>query len=272
MATASSDEDGRYEILEPAFGRQLAMDVFAALPPAHPMVALVELDVTLALARIEALRAAGTRVSLFSFVVRSIAVAISEHPDMNLMRHRRRLIRFEDVDVSVPVEVQTPVGKFPREVVLRRAHTRTPTELYAEIDAARTHHDRTGDARDEDGWPRLLLRVLRFTPRVLRLAIMGRVMRNAFLVKRRAGTTLVTSVGKFASISGFAFTWTTGPRATAFAIGGVVDKPWLMQDGHIGQRSVLPVAIIVNHDLIDGAPAARFATRLQAMIEGAEGL
>ena len=271
MATQTSEDDGRYEIVEPAFARQLSMDVFDALPPSHPMVALVEFDVTAALARIEALRAEGTRVSLFSFVVRSIAVAIAEHPDMNQIRHRSGLVRFEDVDVNVPVEVQTPDGKFPREIVLRRAHTRSAAELYAEIEAARRQHDRTGDVRHEDGWPRLLTRTLRFVPRPLRVSMMRQFMRNAFLVKRRTGTTLVTSVGKFASISGFAFTFSTGPRATAFAVGGVVDKPWL-RDGKTEQRSVLPVSIMVNHDLVDGAPAARFATRLQTIIETAEGL
>ena len=271
MAVTSSKEDGRYEVVEPAFDRQLAMDVFDALPPSHPMFGLAELDVTAPLARIEVLRAAGTRVSLFAFLVRCVAVAISEHPDMNTMRHGRRLIRFEDVDVNVPVEVQTPDGKFPREVVLRRAQNRSAEELYAEIDAARRHHDRTGDVKDEDGWPRPLLRVLRHTPRPLRLAIMRRFMRNAFLVKRRTGTTSLTSVGKFASVSGFVFTFSTGPRATLFAIGGVVEKPWL-HEGRVVQRSVLPISIAINHDLVDGAPAARFAIRLKAMIEAAEGL
>lgn len=271
MAASTSNEDGRYEVLEPAFDRQLAMDVFDALPASHPMVALVELDVSVPLERIAALREAGTRVSLFSFVVRSIAVAIAEHPDMNLMRHGKRMIRFEDVDVTVPVEVQTSKGKFPRELVLRRAHTKSPVELYAEIEAARVRHDRTGTRKRNDGWPRPLMAVLKYTPRMLRLAIMSRIMRSPFLVKRHNGTTLVTSVGKFASISGFAFTFSTGPRATAFAVGGVVDKP-RVHEGRIEPRSVLPIALMFNHDLVDGGPAARFATRLQAIIESGEGL
>lgn len=271
MATTGSETDGRYEIVEPAFDRQLAMDVFDALPPSHPMFGLAELDVTVPLARIEAMRAAGTRVSLFAFLVRSIAVAIGEHPEMNAMRHGRRLVRFEDVDVDVPVEVQTPEGKFPRQVVLRRAQDRSAAELYAEIEAARSHHDRTGDVRREDGWPRPLLRALKLTPRTLRLAIMRRFMRNAFLVKRRTGTTSVTSVGKFASASGFVFTFSTGPRATLFAVGGVEEKPRL-HEGRIEPRPVLSLSIMINHDLVDGAPAARFASRLKAMIEAGVGL
>jgi pyruvate/2-oxoglutarate dehydrogenase complex dihydrolipoamide acyltransferase (E2) component len=264
-------DDGQYEIYSPPLDRQLAMEAFAALPATHPMVALLEFDVTRAEAAIEAMQRGGLRVSLFAFLVRSIAVAIAEHPDLNLVRHGRRLVRFDDVDVSVPVEVRTPNGKFPREIVLRRAQHRTPAELYAEIEAARERHDERGETSDEDRWARRMFRVLRFVPSFARIGFMRMIMRNAFTIKRRSGTTLVTSVGKFASIPGYAFTLTTGPRAAAFAIGGVFPRPAAV-DGRIEQRRVVPIALMINHDLVDGAPAARFARRLQALVESADEL
>ena len=264
-------DTGRFEIFQPKFERQLAIDAFAALPPSHPMVALLELDVTDPLDAIAGLRRGGTRVSLFAFLVRSIAVAIAEHPDLNLIRHGRRLVRFEDVDVSVPVEVTTPDGKFPREIVIRRAHLQSPAEIYATIEAARTLHQETGSTSAEDRWSRRLMHALRFVPAFIRRRLMRVFMRNAFTVKRRAGTTLVTSVGKFASIPGFAFTFSTGPRAAAFAVGGVVEKPCVV-GGRIEARSVLSLSIMINHDLLDGAPAARFAARLRTLVESGAGL
>lgn len=81
---------GQFEVVVPSLDRQLAMDAFAALPDGHPMVGLLELDVTEALGAIDRLRDQGQRVSLFSFLVRAIAVAISEHPDLNLVRHLLR--------------------------------------------------------------------------------------------------------------------------------------------------------------------------------------
>ncbi|MCA9711651.1 MAG: 2-oxo acid dehydrogenase subunit E2 [Myxococcales bacterium] len=265
------EPDGPFEIFRPKFERQLAMDAFAALPSGHPMVALLELDVTLALDAIAALRRDGTRVSLFSFLVRSIAVAIAEHPDLNLVRHGRRLVRFEDVDVSVPVEVMTPDGHFPREIVIRRAHQRSPAEIYAAIEAARVRYRKTGSASAEDRWPRHVMHLLRLFPRFVRVGLMRLLMRSAFTVKRRAGTTLVTSVGKFAAIPGFAFTFSTGPRAAVFAIGSVVEKPWIVAD-RVEPRSILGLSIMVDHDLVDGAPAARFAARLRQLVESGAGL
>ncbi len=235
------------------------------------MTALLELDVTDTLSAIERLKQEGTRVSLFAFVVRSIAVAISEHPDLNLVCHGKNCVRFDDVDVSVPIEVSTEEGNLPRNVVLRRAHRRSPADLFAELEEARHRHGRTGEVGDEDRRTQRMMRLFSWMPRFVRLAVMRLLMRNAFTIKKMAGTTLVTSVGKFAAIPGFVFTFATGPRAATFALGSVVDKPWINQ-GRVTVRSVLALSIIVNHDLVDGAPAARFARRLQQLIETGEGL
>jgi pyruvate/2-oxoglutarate dehydrogenase complex dihydrolipoamide acyltransferase (E2) component len=262
---------GKFILFQPSADRRFSMDAFAALPPSHLMVALLEIDVTDAQAAIQTLRAGGTRVSLFSFLVHAIAVAISEHPDMNLVLHGKKLVRFEDVDVSVPVEVTTPEGRFPREVVLRQAHKKSAPELFAELAAAREQNVQRGQLGEEDRWNRGTIRVLRWMPAALRISILRWFMASAFRIKRHAGTTAVTSIGKFASIPGFAFTFTTGPRAATFAIGSVVEKP-CVHDRDIRARSILSLSIMVNHDLVDGGPAARFATRLQQLIQSAEGL
>jgi pyruvate/2-oxoglutarate dehydrogenase complex dihydrolipoamide acyltransferase (E2) component len=267
----TADLIGRYETIVPSIDRQLAMDAFDALPSGHPMIGLLELDVTEALARIAEMRRRGERVSLFSFVLRCIAVAIAEHPDMNLVRHGRRLVRFDDVDVSVPVEVQTDHGKFPREVVVRRAQDMSASQIFAVLEEAQSRHAKSGELGAEDRWVRRLTRAVRWLPRFLRIALVRLIVRDAFRIKARAGTTLVTSVGKFAAIPGHSFTFTTGPRAAAFVVGSAVDKPWA-HEGRVAVRSVLSLSIVVDHDLVDGAPVARFATRLSALVEGAEGL
>jgi pyruvate/2-oxoglutarate dehydrogenase complex dihydrolipoamide acyltransferase (E2) component len=265
------DRDGPFAVFRPPFERQLAMDAFAALPANHLMVALLELDVTDAVAAIEARQRTGVRTSLFAFLVRSIAVAISQHPDLNLVRHGTKLVRFADVDVSVPVEVTTPQGSFPRELVLRQAQRRSADDLYAELETARERFRHSGATGAEDRWFRRTMAALRWVPGFVRIAAIRLFMRSAFRIKRSAGTTLVTSVGKFAAIPGFAFTFSTGPRAAAFAVGSVVAKPWVHQ-GQVCVRSVVAVSIMVNHDLVDGAPAARFASRLKELIESADGL
>ena len=48
-------------------------------------------------------------------------------------------------------------------------------------------------------------------------------------------------------------------------------KPGVV-DGHIAIREYLSLTISLNHDLIDGAPAARFTERLKDLIENGYGL
>jgi chloramphenicol O-acetyltransferase len=267
-----NDKDcGGYAVVRPSADRQFAMDAYAALPPAHLMIGLVEFDVTEAAASIARMQRQGTRLSMFAYVLRSIAVAIGEHPDLNLVQHGKCLVRFDDVDVAVPIEVTTAEGKYPRQVVVRGAQRQTPAEIYACLAQAKRHHEVAGDLGREDRWTRRMMQVFGWMPRLLRIRAARLFLRSAFTIKRRAGTTLVTSIGKFAATPGFSFSFTTGPRAAAFAVGSVVQKPWLHR-GRIAVRSVLSLSIMVNHDLVDGAPAARFTRRLQQIIETGEGL
>lgn len=262
---------GPHAVIDPSSDRRFSMEVFSALPPSHLMIALLEIDVTRAIEVVETMRGRGERISLFAFLVHAIAATIAEHPDMNLVRHGRRFVRFADVDVAVPIEVRTPDGHSPHQVVLRRAHTKSAAELFAEIEAAKASHVTRGATGSEDAWNRRSMAGLGFLPRWARLAMLRGVMRSAHRIKERAGTTLVTSVGKFASIPGFVFTHTTGPRAATFAVGGVVDKPWA-HEGTIALRKIQSLSIMIDHDLVDGGPAARFARRLVDRVERAEGL
>ena len=54
-------------------------------------------------------------------------------------------------------------------------------------------------------------------------------------------------------------------------VGGIGEKPGVV-DGHIAIRDYLSLTLSFNHDLIDGTPAARFATRLKDLIESGYGL
>jgi pyruvate/2-oxoglutarate dehydrogenase complex dihydrolipoamide acyltransferase (E2) component len=50
-------------------------------------------------------------------------------------------------------------------------------------------------------------------------------------------------------------------------LGGIAKRPDLV-NGQLENRQMLCVTISVDHDLVDGAPAARFAHTLKELIEG----
>jgi pyruvate/2-oxoglutarate dehydrogenase complex dihydrolipoamide acyltransferase (E2) component len=54
-------------------------------------------------------------------------------------------------------------------------------------------------------------------------------------------------------------------------VGGIGEKPGVV-DGHIAIREYLSLTISFDHDMIDGAPAARFTQRLKDLVESGYGL
>jgi pyruvate/2-oxoglutarate dehydrogenase complex dihydrolipoamide acyltransferase (E2) component len=55
------------------------------------------------------------------------------------------------------------------------------------------------------------------------------------------------------------------------AVGGVSRKPGV-HEGEIAIREYLDLTVSVDHDVVDGAPAARFVQAFRALLEAAHGL
>ncbi|MEX1366051.1 MAG: 2-oxo acid dehydrogenase subunit E2 [Nannocystaceae bacterium] len=267
----TEDLIGTYEVRRLSSRRRMTIDGFDAVSPGHRIMGLMELDVTRADARIEAMRRAGQRVSRFAFMVACIATALDEHRELNAIRSGRKLLRFDDVDVNMSIELPTPDGPYPHPLVIRRASTKSATEIYAEIEAARQRHSVAENVSPGNRSVERAMRWLGLLPRFLRLWVLRRVVAAPLAVKRWSGTTFVTSVGKFASAPGFVIPFAAGPMAVSFALGSVVDKP-VLRGEDLRNHAFLALTVIVNHDLVDGGPAARFAHRLQQLVESAAGL
>ena len=54
-------------------------------------------------------------------------------------------------------------------------------------------------------------------------------------------------------------------------LGGIVERPAL-EGGVLVNREVLPVTLASDHDIVDGAPLARFAARLRELVESGYGV
>jgi pyruvate/2-oxoglutarate dehydrogenase complex dihydrolipoamide acyltransferase (E2) component len=54
-------------------------------------------------------------------------------------------------------------------------------------------------------------------------------------------------------------------------VGGIAERPALV-DGKVESHEYLSVTLNFDHDIIDGAPAARFTQQLSDLIESAYGL
>jgi hypothetical protein len=53
---------------------------------------------------------------------------------------------------------------------------------------------------------------------------------------------------------------------------GIATRPMFVADGTVQPREYLSLTVSVNHDVVDGAPAARFVQRLKELLESGCGL
>jgi len=88
--------------------------------------------------------------------------------------------------------------------------------------------------------------------------------------KKYVGTVGITAVGMFGEGAGWGIPPAT-KHTLMITVGGIGVKPGVV-DGHIASREYLSLAISFDHDMIDGAPAARFTERLKDLIESGYGL
>ena len=154
--------------------------------------------------------------------------------------------------------------KFVVPHIVRAANRKTFRELHDEIRAAR----RAEMKNVRKQFPFLFLPAVLYRPFLWAFGWIGR--RCPRLWKTTVGTVEISAVGMFGTGAG----WGIPPApATALivTVGGIGEKPAVV-DGHITVREYLSLTISVDHDIVDGAPAARFIQRLKELIESANGL
>ena len=228
----------------------------------HIIHVLTEVDVTTPRQVIQEQKTRGEEpLSFTAFIAACLGKAVDENKAVQAYRKgRNQLVLFEDVDINIPVEHEVEGHKFPLVYIVRAANRKTAWQIHHEIRAFQKLH-----ASNVLPIPRLVQR----WPGLLLLG--GRVLlRSPFYRKRSGGTCGLTAVGMFGKDSGWGI-----PYATLFSlfltVGSISEKPGVV-DGQIAIREYLSLTISFDHDIIDGAPAARFTERLKELIESGFGL
>jgi pyruvate/2-oxoglutarate dehydrogenase complex dihydrolipoamide acyltransferase (E2) component len=106
-------------------------------------------------------------------------------------------------------------------------------------------------------------------PGFARRAFLWALFKNPQRLKQYYGTVLVTSIGLFGTGGGWGIP--VPNHSLQLTLGGIGAKPGVLE-GRIEVREYLSVTVSFDHDVIDGAPAARFVQRLKERIESGYGL
>ncbi|MFC6940660.1 2-oxo acid dehydrogenase subunit E2 [Salinirubellus sp. GCM10025818] len=256
-----SDRGDRIEPFSPR--RRGTVDYMRAAGRRSNVHGLVEFDVTEARQRIRTIEEeTGEQLSFTAFLVCCLARAIDDHPHINAYRDwRGRVHVFDDVDVNVLVETTVDGERLGVPHVVRGANERSVQSIHDEIRTAQESPDPTALS----GLGRMALRL----PGSVRRLVWRLPQWFPRQWKDVAGTVAVTSVGMFGRGGG----WAVSPTnyTLQLTIGGISRKPRLV-DGELTTREFLDLTVTFDHDVVDGAPAARFVRRLGELVEDAHGI
>lgn len=203
----------------------------------------------------------GERLSVTAFVITCLARAIAEYPNLNAFRKGSKLILLDDVTISCLVEREIAGEKVPEPFGIQAAQTKTYRQIHGEIRAAQRQGEDGIGGLSGTTW-------VRFIPGFLLRTFIRVASRNIRMMKR-FGAVGVTAVGMFGN-EAFWCIPLSGATVTV-TVGGIVERPCI-SDGRIEAREHLCLTVTFNHDIVDGAPAARFLKRFSELLRGGEPL
>lgn len=255
-------KQARRTLLPYSRARRAAQDLSVAQRK-HLIHGLLEADVTLARSLMRQYQAlTGTMLSFTAFVIACVGRAVDEQGSIQGYRQgRRHIVVFDDVDVTTLIEREVNGQTQVVFHIVRAANTKSLLAIHREIRTAQSQHTQ--------GSPQAGTRIFNALPRMLRRLGIWVAAHSPSLWKRFGGTVAVTAIGMFGKGGGFGIPITC--NTLDVTIGGIGIKPGLF-DGQVVPREYLSLTVSVDHDVVDGAPAAQFASRLRELIESGYGL
>ncbi len=229
----------------------------------HIIRGIVEVDVTDARRILHAYRArTGESISFTAFVAACLGQAVAADRRVQALRDwRGRLLIFDDVDVGILVERTEGADAFPLAHVLRATQRKSVRQLHDEIRAVQALSTHSQEVQR--------LRQLTLLPAFLRRALLWWALKNPHMQKRNGGTVALTAVGMFGQAPGWGLSAPIAPLVVL--VGSIAQKPGIVE-GRVEPREILHLTLEFDHDVIDGAPAARFSQRLIQLMQEAYGL
>jgi pyruvate/2-oxoglutarate dehydrogenase complex dihydrolipoamide acyltransferase (E2) component len=204
----------------------------------------------------------GESLSFTAFLAACVGHAVDMNKSVHAYRNwRNQLVLFDDVDINIQVERDMQGQKFSLPYIVRGANRKTVRDIHEEIRTAQA--DPVGGREGKAStWVTLL-------PSFVQQMFFWVGSKSPHLLTQSIGTVELNAIGMFGSRGGWGLHIPF--HTLSIVVGGIARKPGVV-DERIEIREYLDMTINFDHDVIDGAPAARFARQLIELIESGYGL
>jgi pyruvate/2-oxoglutarate dehydrogenase complex dihydrolipoamide acyltransferase (E2) component len=204
----------------------------------------------------------GEKLSFTAFIINCLGQAIDQHPELHAYKNwRGRLVIFEGVNIVTMIETVRDGRRIPMPYIIKSVNRKSYRQIHDEIRAVQSTPAKTDESR--------FMSWFLFLPWFVRRIFYWVVLRVPQSFREYSSSVMVTAVGMFSRGASWAITM---PNFTlTLALGSIAEKPGVVE-GKIEVREYLHITLSVDHDIVDGAPIARFGNELMALIEQGYGL
>lgn len=202
----------------------------------------------------------GEKLSFTAYIVKCFAEAIKDFPQINSFIRGNKLILLDDITISVLVERNINGMNIPEPIGIRKTQDKSIKQIHQEIRKAQKNKGNELGDLGGTTW-------VKFIPGFLLRTFIKIADRNIKMAKCY-GKIAVTAVGMFSDFG----VWFI-PHGTAtvlLTIGSLNKKNILDISGSITSKEFLCITASFDHEIIDGAPAARFMNRFEKILKSGE--
>lgn len=239
-----------------SFNRQMVAASAAINKEKNIIHLITEADVTIPRQLISKhLELTHERLSLTGYVVSCLARTINEFPQLNSFRKGNKLIMLDNLTISVLFEREINGESVPEPVGIQNANKKNYRQINDELRSSQKMKVEHLGAATNAAW-------IRFIP-VFLLKTFIRLASKSIDMQMRYGVVGVTAVGMFGAGSMWLIPLTNA--TVTVAIGSISKKPILV-DRNLQEHEFLSLTVSFDHDIVDGAPAARFTRRFTELL------
>lgn len=246
-----------YKIQKFPFTRIATMDVCEMGKRKHHVTALLEIDVTGIREKIKLYnKEHNNKISFTAWLISVIGSTLKKYETATAyLAGKRKLIIFDDINISLIVEKNLNGQKIPIPLVIEKSN-----ELSNEIITKKIADARNEKLTDKDIVLKKktgrLEKLYYMLPGFARRYVWSYILSHPHFAFKKMGNVAFTSLGMMGgNVSGWFIPISVHP--ICFGVSSIIKKPAVV-DNKIEIREILNMTILSDHDVIDGADIARF--------------
>ncbi len=239
--------------------RRATIGVLNAAKRKNMIHCLVEFDVTEARRQLRQLRKdQKDYISFTGYLIHCVAKSVESNKIMHAYRNRRnQLVLFDDVDVSTTIERKIEGNSEVVPRIIRNANRKSIGEISRELKKEKEENVKEAEVFRS-------MNLFLALPPFIRQMVFRTLDKAPKLMKKKAGTIMLTSINMVGTGAGWGIPIAT--HTLNVAIGSIVDRV-VEKENKFETRQHLCITFSFDHDIIDGAPAARFIKNLKRKVE-----